>query len=109
MLLSSTSFIFALLLGALFIAGAGLVAISFALARLANSPQVPWPQRIDDSASELSAHEKIELIERLGLVGAHWCEEILHQAETEEDDPAIRRAIAFALGDCSAAAASEPP
>ena len=102
MLLSSASFILTLLLAALFIAGAGLFAISFALAHLAHSPQVPWPQRIDDSAVNLSAEDKVELIERLGLIGAHWCEEILKQADTEEDDPAIRRAIALALSDCSA-------
>ena len=104
LLQSNARLVFTLLLAALFVAGAGLYAIGVAMSRLAFAPQVPWPQRLDDSATELTTEEKIELIERLGLVGAPWCEEILKQADTEENDPTVRRAIAFALADCHQAA-----
>ncbi|MFN2528333.1 MAG: hypothetical protein ABR584_06405 [Candidatus Baltobacteraceae bacterium] len=104
MLQSNTRFVFTLLLIAMFVVGAGLYAISTALAKLAHSPPVPWPQRIDDSATDLPLEAKIEMIERLGLIGARWCEEILQQADTEEDDPTLRRVIAFALADCRQAA-----
>ncbi len=93
-----------LTLALVFLIGAALYAIGLALPGRVLAPQVPWPQRIDDAAVELDANAKIELIERLGLIGAPWCEEILKQADTEEDEPTIRRAIAFALADCKQAA-----
>lgn len=93
-----------LTLALVFLIGAALYAIGLALPGRVLAPQVPWTQRIDDSAVDLDANAKIELIERLGLIGAPWCEEILKQADTEEDEPTIRRAIAFALADCRQAA-----
>lgn len=84
----------------LFLLGLALVAISYALPGRIQAPPVPWPQRIDDSAIDLDPQSKMELIERLGLIGAPWCEEILKQADSEESEPTLRRAIAFALADC---------
>ena len=87
----------------MFLIGAALYAIGLALPGRIQAPPAPWPLRIHDLAVELDRETKIELIERLGLIGAPWCEEILHQAETEEDDPTLRRAIGFALADCKQA------
>ncbi|MDP9019169.1 MAG: hypothetical protein M3N19_12720 [Candidatus Eremiobacteraeota bacterium] len=84
----------------LFLLGFALVRISYALPGAIQAPPVPWPQRIDDSAIDLDQQAKIELIERMGLIGAPWCEEILKQADSEESDSTLRRAIAFALADC---------
>ena len=89
-----------------FLIGVALFAIGYAFTGQILAPQVPWPQRVDDSAVGLDQNAKIEMIERLGLVGSDWCEEILKQADTEEDDPTIRRAIAAALADCRQASAA---
>lgn len=90
-----------------FLIGIALFAISYAFTGQILAPPVPWPQRIDDGAVGLDQNEKIEMIERLGLVGSDWCEEILRQADTEEDDPTLRRAIAAALADCRQSASSK--
>lgn len=100
MLSSNWGFSFA----AVFLIGVALFAIGLALPGKVQAPQVPWPLRIDDSAVDLDAAAKIALIERMGLIGSPWCQEILKQAETEEDDSTVRRAIAFALADCRQAA-----
>lgn len=91
-------------LAVVFLIGVALFSIGVALPGRIVSPQAPWPLRLDDSATALDSPAKIELIERLGLVGSPWCEEILRQADSEEGDPTIRRAIAFALADCKQAA-----
>lgn len=96
MLLSNPGFTLALV----FLIGVALYAIGVALPGRIQAPPAPWPLRLDDSAVELDKEAKIGLIERLGLVGLPWCEEILLQAETEENDAAVRRAIAFALAEC---------
>lgn len=96
MLSNNWAFTFALV----FLIGVALFAIGLALPGKIQSPQAPWPLRIDDTAVDLDSDSKIALIENLGLIGAPWCEEILKQADTEEDDSTVRRAIAFALSDC---------
>ena len=101
MLPNNWAFTFALL----FLIGVALFAIGLALPGKIQSPPAPWPLRIDDTAIDLDRDAKIALIERLGLIGAPWCEEILKQADTEEDDSTVRRAIAFALSDCRQAGA----
>jgi len=75
----------------IFLIGAALYASGLALPGKVLAPQVPWPQRIDDAAAELPREAKIEMIERLGLIGVRWCEEILQQADTEENDLARNR------------------
>ena len=99
-MLSNWTFTLALI----FAIGAALYAIGLALPGRVGAPVAPWPLRIDDGALDLDTDAKIELIERLGLVGAPWCEEILRQADTEENEPTLRRAIACALADCKQAA-----
>lgn len=101
MLSNNWAFTFAVV----FLIGVALFAIGLALPGKIQSPQAPWPLRIDDSAVDLDREAKIALIEHMGLIGAPWCEEILKQADTEEDDSTVRRAIAFALADCRQAAA----
>ncbi|MDQ6930003.1 MAG: hypothetical protein M3126_04980 [Candidatus Eremiobacteraeota bacterium] len=91
-------------LAVVFLIGVALFSIGVALPGRIASPQAPWPMRLDDSATGLDNAAKIELIERMGLVGSAWCEEILRQADSEEGDPTVRRAIAFALADCKQAA-----
>lgn len=87
-----------------FLIGVALFAIGLALPGTIQSPHAPWPLRIDDTAVDLDTGAKIALIENLGLIGSPWCQEILKQAQSEEDDPTVRRAIAFALADCRQAA-----
>jgi len=61
---------------------------------------VPWTQRVDEGASDLDEHARAELIERLAIIGAPWCETILLQARNEETDAVLQRAITPALADC---------
>ncbi|MFN2528663.1 MAG: hypothetical protein ABR584_08090 [Candidatus Baltobacteraceae bacterium] len=63
-------------------------------------PEISWAQRIDRTAVHLTASEKIQLIDRLGLIGQAWCESILLQAEYEEGESAVVASIALALADC---------
>ncbi len=96
MLLSNPGFT----LGLVFLIGVVLYAIGVALPGRIQAPPAPWPLRLDDCAVGLDSEAKIGLIERLGLVGLPWCEEILMQADTEENEPAVRRAITLALSEC---------
>lgn len=95
----------ALALAVVFVLGLVLFALGMALPAK-QSAYIPWTQRVDDSALNLDDRSRIELIERLGIIGAPWCETILVQARNEESDPLIQRAITSALADCREASRS---
>jgi hypothetical protein len=44
---------------------------------------------------------RIDFVERLALVGAPWCVEVLHAAQRDERDPSVRKAIQMALAPSS--------
>jgi hypothetical protein len=96
------------ILAAVFLVGLALFALGLALPEKRRS-DVPWPQRVEPTALDLDEPARKELIERLGIIGAPWCETILLQAQGEESDPLMQRAIASALADCREAAVIARP
>ena len=102
MLQSNPRFALSLILGAIFIAGLLLYVLGGMLQRRSDVV-LTWAQRIDESASGLDVTQKIELIERLGLIATPWSEQILLQARIEERAPELRRAIDAALEDVRSA------
>jgi hypothetical protein len=79
----------------LFGAGTWLVARS----RGANAPgPLQWTQALGVPAGEpLDVAARLDMVERLALVGQPWCADLLRAAAREERDPAMRAAIAAAL------------
>lgn len=87
-------------LALLFAVGLLLFAIGTALVRSAREPaaaRIEWPALIDPELGELESSVRLELIERLALVGTNWSAHVLDRAAHEERDPALREAIARAL------------
>lgn len=56
-----------------------------------------WLQGLGMSDDDLDAEAKIDMIERLGLIGEPWCIEALRAALNQESDLAVKAAIAAAL------------
>lgn len=52
-----------------------------------------WTSQFSGNDEPLGAEARIELIERLGLVGAPWCADVLRAAQLQERDPAVLHAI----------------
>ena len=88
---------------ALFAIGAALFAAGSWLARHQPLPsaQIPaplhWTRAVTDSEEELSTAMRLDLIERLAIVGAGWCVDALNAALEEESDPVVREAADRAL------------
>jgi hypothetical protein len=58
-----------------------------------------WPALVDPRASGCDAAVRSGLVEALGAVRTPWAEAILRRAMDDERDPAVRDAVAAALGD----------
>jgi hypothetical protein len=52
-----------------------------------------WTSQFCENDEPLGAGARIELIERLGLVGAPWCADVLREAQRQERDPAVLHAL----------------
>ena len=50
-----------------------------------------------EKGGSCDAATRIELVERLTLVGQPWCVELLQTAQRDERDPSVRAAIESAL------------
>lgn len=72
-----------------------------AAAEPAAEPPILWPLRLDESATDLDAATRLDLIERMGTVGGKWGAEILVQAAIEEREPDLRDAVLAALIECA--------
>jgi hypothetical protein len=89
------------LLAGVFVAGAVLFGLGnrmTARARKASSNGVLWTQAVAPAgASTLDLAMRVDMIERLALLGEPWCVEILKQAAREERDPRIVATLASVL------------
>jgi hypothetical protein len=65
--------------------------------QIAQVQQPKWPCLVDETLTQTDAPLRIDMIERLALLGNTWSRDVLQQAEAEERDPAVRRAIETAL------------
>ena len=57
-----------------------------------------WPTLIDRRASGCDAVARLDLVEALASLRTPWSEAVLHGALDDEPDPAVRAAVAAALG-----------
>ncbi len=52
-----------------------------------------WPKLVDESLAQSDKQLRLDMIERLGIVGNEWSQNILEQARHEERDPEVLSAI----------------
>ncbi len=86
------------LLGALFFAAGTWLARRERVAPV-SLPVAPitWTQAVANSDETFAPQLRLDMIERLAMVGQEWCVEVLQRARIEETDPAIADAIERAL------------
>jgi hypothetical protein len=58
---------------------------------------VTWPRLVDESLTNANRNLRLDLVERLSIIGQPWCADILRQALEEESDGSIKAAITNAL------------
>lgn len=63
-------------------------------------PAPDWPKLVDESLAGANRQLRMDLVERLSIVGEPWCADVLRQALKEEDDIGVRSAISVALASC---------
>lgn len=64
----------------------------------AAEPQAPeWPELVDPDLRDAAEDLRLDIIERLSILGTPWSREILERARNEERDPSILAAIDRAL------------
>lgn len=85
-----------------FVVGLLLFGIGRALMRPDEaSGQPSWPSLVDEALADADAALRMDVIERLGLVGSAWSREILERAAEQEQDGRVRSAVAEALNAAS--------
>ena len=67
----------------------------------AAGPSITWPLHVDESAQNIDAATRLDLIERMGTIGGKWGADILIQAASEEWDVALRDAVLASLIECA--------
>lgn len=88
---------FLLVLGAIFwIAGGRLARRAGKVAAIA-SPPVTWTRAIVDNDERVDAATRLDMIERLAIVGEPWCVTVLNDALAQERDETLRDAADRAL------------
>lgn len=58
---------------------------------------VTWPCLVDESLSDAGPDLRLDLVERLSIIGQPWCVEILKQALVQENDASVKDAVGAAL------------
>lgn len=86
---------------ALFVAGAALFVLGTwflrASRRGAPTAEASWTYAVTQTPVELSRDERIELIERLAIVGQTWCMAVLREAAERDSDPVVTGAAERAV------------
>jgi hypothetical protein len=62
-----------------------------------NVKAVTWPRLVDESLNDADPQLRLDIVERLGIIGEPWCADILHQAMEQEDDAGVKSAISSTL------------
>jgi len=71
--------------------------VSSAMLRSAGRRQMTWPRLVDEDLANADAAMRLEMVERLALVGGEWSRGVLERALSEEDDIRVRAAIEASL------------
>lgn len=61
------------------------------------APALPWTHAVAETDEELDPAMRLDIIERLAMVGAPWCTDALNAAVRDEPDEALRDAADRAL------------
>lgn len=69
-------------------------------ARVPETVRITWPLKVDESAKDLDAATRLNLIERMGTIGGKWGSDILIAAFPQEREPEMRDAILSSLIAC---------
>lgn len=84
-------------IGLAFVVGLLLFGISSSILRSERqtppSTEPGWPKLVDESLAQSDKQLRLDMIERLGIVGTGWSQNILEQARHEERDPEVLSAI----------------
>jgi len=86
--------------GIVFLAGAGIFAAGTLMLRSAErgpSLGITWTRAVIGDDKVLDAAARVEIVERLGLIGQTWCADALEEALGEERDARVRKAVERAL------------
>jgi hypothetical protein len=62
-----------------------------------NIKSVTWPRLVDESLTQADTQLRMDIVERLGIIGEPWCADILRQAIEQEDDAGVKSAISSTL------------
>ncbi len=62
-----------------------------------NGTTASWPRLVDESLTNADRQLRLDIVERLSIIGEPWCVDILRQAMKDENDADIRSAISNAL------------
>jgi hypothetical protein len=61
-----------------------------------------WPELVEPSATGCDARARLDLVDALASIHSAWALGVLHRANEDETDPAVRAAIASALDTANA-------
>ena len=89
-----------LFFAAVFSAGLILFTIGMVLPKRTSTH---WTQLIEPSATQLGIDEKRDLIERLGIIGGPWAQDVLRAALAQERQSPLHDDIARAMRELGAA------
>lgn len=87
---------------ALFLLGAAFFAAGTWLTRRQTvvpvaTPRITWTQDVANSDEAFGAELRLDMIERLAMVGQEWCVDVLRRAREEETDLIVADAVERAL------------
>jgi hypothetical protein len=91
-----------IVIAVVFVVGLLLLGISSAMLRSVREesgaqPRASWPRLVDESLNGADAQLRLDMVERLAIVGSDWSRGVLERAQAEETDPQVRSAIELAL------------
>ncbi|MBV9270436.1 MAG: hypothetical protein JO165_05035 [Candidatus Eremiobacteraeota bacterium] len=96
----SNSPLLSIAIAVVFLTGAALFGLG-TIARRKQKPRVAgtitWPRLVDEALADADLDQRIEMIERLGIVRSAWACDVLQTAQREESDPRATRALERAL------------
>jgi hypothetical protein len=63
-----------------------------------NGKTSAWTQLVDESLKDADPQLRLDIVERLSIIGEPWCTDILRQAFKDENDAGVKAAISASLG-----------
>jgi hypothetical protein len=67
-------------------------------AQTGNGKTSAWTQLVDESLKDADPQLRLDIVDRLSIIGEPWCVDVLRQAFKDENDAGVKAAISSALG-----------